>query len=73
MYDIKGNLLQTIIPSTINNARFGAAIDVGYGYLAVGANTNTVSGTANSGSVLLYKIHPAHTIEDAAYVTYNGD
>ena len=73
VYDIKGNLLQTIIPSTINNARFGAAIDVGYGYLAVGANTNTVSGTANSGSVLLYKIHPAHTIEDAAYVTYNGD
>ena len=73
VYDLRGNLLQTIQPNTITNARFGTSVDVGYGYLAVGANTNTVSGTSNAGSVLLYKISPEYTLDDAAYVTYNGE
>jgi hypothetical protein len=73
VYDLRGNLLQIIQPNTITNARFGASIDAGYGYLAVGANTNTVSGTSNAGSVLLYKLNPEYTIDDAAYITYNGD
>ncbi len=73
VYDLMGNLVQTIFPNTLNNARFGASIDVGYGYLAVGAITNSVSGTANVGSVFLYKISPSYTVEDATYITYNGD
>jgi hypothetical protein len=73
VYNLRGALLQIIAPSMLNNARFGSAIDVGYGYLAVSANSNSVSGTTNSGSVLVYKINPAYTIEDAEYITYNGD
>lgn len=73
VYDLRGTLLQIIQPDTSTNARFGTSIDAGYGYLAVGANTNTVSGTTNAGSVLVYKINPEYTIDDAAYITYNGD
>lgn len=73
IYDLQGNLIQRLEPNMLNNARLGVSIDVGYGYLAVGANSNNVSGTANSGSVILYRVFPEHTLEDALYTTYNGD